>query len=316
MKIKSYSIANNQGDIVDISNYGARLLKWITPVNNKPRNIVLGYDKLEDYLNDPFFIGAIVGPYANRIAHSSCAINGKQLQLNANEGAHHLHGGSNALANSLWQCTEHTDNAITLKCVLADGYNGYPGAMTTEVKYQLTNTSQLTLSINVLSDNTTIAGPTAHPYFNLGQENNVNPHYLQLNSQYYTPTDDAGIPQGVIAQVEGTRFNYLTSQLISEKTVLDNNFLLSLEDSSTHPHLLKHALLQSNDKQLSLQVSSNYPAMQVYTGQHLQCPFRQFQGVCLEPQFCPDSPNQVAFPFHLTSKQQPLTTQITYQLEK
>ena len=316
MTIKSYTISNSQGDTIAISNFGARLLRWITSVDNQPRNIILGYERLEDYLTDPFFIGAIVGPYANRIAYSNVTIDSKKISLDTNEGKHHLHGGNQALADMFWECTEHTEDTIRLKCLLADGFNGYPGEMIIEVCYQLAATSELSISINVLADQTTIAGPTAHPYFNLGKDNSINQHWLQLNSEHYTPTDYMGIPVGKIAHVEETKFNYLSTQLISEKTLLDDNFLLSPNDTTLHSNNLNHALLQSDDKKLSLYVSSNYPAMQVYTGQHLRKPFSRFQGVCLEPQFCPDSPNQASFPFHLTSKQQPLKTKIIYRLEK
>lgn len=331
MSIKAYKISNEQGDIVHIANYGARLLKWITQVDNQARNIILGYEQLENYLNDTCFIGAIVGPYANRIAHSTCTVNGQTLLLDANEGEHHLHGGNQALANLFWECIEHEENKITLKCVLADGYNGYPGEMTVEVSYSLVANSELAnneiagcelvIDIKVTSDKATIAGPTTHPYFNLGPDNNESRHSLQLLSEYYTPVNNVGLPQGRVSPVAGTQFDYLTPKNISGQTRLDNNFLLVPEDSTLSANTLtsgtlKHAILQSDDEKLKLHVSSNYPAMQVYTGQHLQAPFRTCQGVCLEPQFCPDSPNQSTYPFHLTTKYKPLKTQIVYQLEK
>ena len=316
MSIVSYTLANNQGDVVHIANYGARLLKWITDVDDHPRNIILGYEKLEDYLQDSYFIGAIVGPYANRIAHSICKVDGKTLQLNANEGEHHLHGGNNALANLFWECIEQTKNTLTLRCELADGFNGYPGGMIVEVTYQLLEKSELTIAIQVITEQATIAGPTAHPYFNLDQEQSINQHCLQIFSRQITPTNLSGLPQGNISNVASTEFDYLTPKRITEKTILDNNYLLTSEDSSLQSQTLQHAILQSADKKLKLHVDSNYPAMQVYTGQYLEAPFNRSQGLCLEPQFCPDSPNQSNYPFHLTTQHQPLNTHITYRLEK
>lgn len=319
MTIKTYSISNHQGDTVHIANFGARLVKWTTLVDSLPRNIILTYQKLEDYLQDPFFIGAIVGPYANRIAHSTCSIDGHSLQLNANEGEHHLHGGSNATANQFWECIKHESHALILQCVLADDFNGYPGKMTIRVCYSLSEDSSLSTTIDVQTNKKTLAGPTTHPYFNLNQDDEViasQPQHLQLFSGCFTPVDHAGLPNGYITAVKGTTLDYLKNKTIPDKAELDHNFLLSLEDTTLSTHCLKHAVLQSHDKKLSLHVSSNYPAMQLYTGQHLDAPFSPYQGLCLEPQFCPDSPNQASFPFHFTTEQQPLSTQIIYRLEK
>lgn len=319
MSIKTYNIFNHQGDTVHIANYGARLVKWITLVDSLPRNVILAYDKLDDYLQDPFYIGAIVGPYANRIASSSCSINGHSLQLDANEGEHHLHGGSNATANQFWECIKHDANAVTLQCKLADDFNGYPGPMTIIVCYKLLEDGALSTTIDVLSDKETIAGPTTHPYFNLNQDDEINEnkaHNLQLFSGHFTPVDNAGLPHGDITAVNGTALDYSKNRAIPDKAELDHNFLLVAEDTTQSTNCLTHAILQSHDKKLRLHVSSNYPAMQVYTGQHLNAPFSAYQGVCLEPQFCPDSPNQSSFPFHLTTEQQPLSTKIIYRLEK
>lgn len=316
MTIKEYKISNQQGDTIYITNYGARLLKWITQVDKHARNIILGYEQLEDYLSDTYFMGAIVGPYANRIADSTCSINEHQLQLDANEDTHHLHGGKNALANLYWECIKQNDNAITLQCVLDDGYNGYPGEITVEVNYCLLECSQLKVSITVLSDKPTIAGPTAHPYFNLEKDNAINTHRLQLFAKHYTPLNHARLPNGKISPVANSQFNYESPQIISDKNALDDNFLLKQEDSTTNTTIFKHATLKSHDEKLALHISSNYPAMQVYTGQYLNTPFNAFQGFCFEPQFCPDSPNQSNYPFHLTTKNKPLNIFIIYQLEK
>ena len=147
MNITRYEIANQQGDLISIINFGARLISWTTVVEQQPRNIILGYQNLSDYLADSSFMGAIVGPYANRIAGASCQINEKLYPLDANEDEHQLHGGSNALANIFWQCIEQKNDTLTLECHLADGFNGYPGGMTICVRYALSSHSELTLSL-------------------------------------------------------------------------------------------------------------------------------------------------------------------------
>lgn len=315
MTIDTYSISNQVGDSLLVTNYGARLLSWFNWVEDQPRNIIVGYHRLEDYLTDKFFMGAIVGPYANRIAHGRCLIDQQSVQLDTNEEPHHLHGGTDALANQYWTCIHHTDNSVTLGCELADQFNGYPGAINVEASYRISGQSELTVAIKVVSERTTLAGPTAHPYFNLGPDSDFSPHYLQLFSKHYTPHDSGGIPDGSIRAVAGTHYDYTKSRLIDNSTTLDDNFLLSRTDSTISSTLYKHAILQSYDKVLALHIASNYPALQVYTGQYLRSPFTAGQGVCLEPQFSPDSPNQTDFPFHVTTPQNALETVISYRLE-
>ena len=316
MNITRYEIANQHGDHISIANFGARLISWTTMVDQQPRNIILGYQNLSDYLTDSSFMGAIVGPYANRIAGASCQINQQLYPLDANEGKHQLHGGSNALANIFWQCIEQKNDALSLECHLADGFNGYPGDMKICVRYALSTRSELTIEISVTSAQATVAGPTTHPYFNLNHNNSESRHQLQILSEHYTPLDDTGIPTGDITSVAGTEFDFLSTRQIPTTLKLDDNFLRSQQDTTSSEQQLQHAVVQSYDKKLKLHVSSNYPAMQVYTGQYLEAPFSPSQGICLEPQFCPDSPNQTNFPFHLTSQYRPLKSVISYRLEK
>jgi len=318
-KIKTYDIANHHGDTLTIINFGARLTRWQTKVNDEIRNIVLGYKELEDYLTDQSFLGAIVGPFANRIAGARCNISGKEITLMPNEGENQLHGGDNALANQFWLCENHSANSLTLTCELKDGVNGYPGDINVTVHYEITETNELIIAMKVNTDKVTIAGPTAHPYFNLNKDHDSTQHSLQIFSEHYTPVNNVGIPVGEIRKVVGSEYDFQASRLVSCKAnskPLDNNFLTSLTDTTIVEDCNKQATLISDDKQLTLHASSNYPAIQIYTGQHLQAPFVKHQGVCLEPQFCPDSPNQQNFPFHNTTPDNPLSTIIRYTLTK
>lgn len=318
-KITSYDITNHQGDSISIANFGARLISWHTRVADEVRNIVLGYSKLEDYLTDPFFMGAIVGPYANRIANARCEMDGKETTLSANEGKHQLHGGDQALANQFWLCSHHDENSLTLTCKLKDSFNGYPGDLNFKVVYTILQSSELNITLEVDSEKPTIAGPTAHPYFNLNKEQKSPEHSLKLNSEHYTPVDRSGIPIGEIKSVKGTNYDFYSLKEISsscEGQTLDDNFVIALTDTSTEPAIFQHATLVSADQKLTLHASSNYPALQVYTGQYLREPFLPNQGVCLEPQFTPDSPNQTIFPFHFTTPNQSLSTVIIYKLTK
>ncbi|NMP03939.1 galactose mutarotase [Pseudoalteromonas arctica] len=317
--IVQYTLSNEANDTISIINYGARLTSWVTHVDNKKRNIVLGYSNINDYLNDTFYLGAVAGPYANRLSNAQINIDDKAYALNKNEGVNQLHGGQKALSDLFWQLDYHQKNALSLSITLPDGYNGYPGKTIFNVLYTFTtnskNQSNLDIKFTITSNKKTIAGPTAHPYFNLnGITNSAQGHTLKLAAAHYTPVDTNAIPTGLIAPVANTTFDYTNARVLNKTDKLDHNFVteqvLNLQANK------QHAELTSADEKVMLSVLSNYPAIQVYTGQHLKNPFNQFDGICLEPQFFPDSPNNPHFPFSYLTPQVPLQTHISYCLTK
>jgi len=312
-----YTLSNEVNDTISIINYGARLTSWVTHIDNKKRNIVLGYSNINDYLNDTFYLGAIAGPYANRLSNARINIDDKAYALNKNEGVNQLHGGQKALSDLFWQLDYHHKNALSLSITLPDGYNGYPGKTTFNVLYTFTTNSKshsnLDIKFTITSNKKTIAGPTAHPYFNLnGINNSAQGHALKLAGAYYTPVDTNAIPTGLITPVANTTFDYTNARVLNKADKLDHNFVteqvLNLQTNK------QHAMLTSADTKLVLSVFSNYPAIQVYTGQHLKTPFNAYDGICLEPQFFPDSPNNPHFPFSYLTPQVPLQTHISYCL--
>lgn len=312
MELRSFVLCNAIGDEVCISNYGARLLQWHTDLGDEDRNIILGYANLSDYQEDPFYHGAIAGPLANRIGGAQFAIDGKVYELDANEGRHHLHGGKNSISDIFWEVVAQEDQVITLKCELADGYNGYPGAIHFWVTYHLNNDSSLDIDIKATVDQATVIGPTTHPYFNLaGVDNDAEGHTLQIFSENYTEIDKHNIPTGEIMPVEGTALDFrLPRKLDNSRDNIDHNFVVSRQEDESH------AILISPDKRLQLHVSSGYPGIQVYTGKHLSGKFEPFAGICLEPQFYPNSPNIDNFPFYLTTPEEPFNMRISYKLVK
>lgn len=277
--IRRFEIANNLGDKVTVLNLGARLVEWETIVNGESRNIIVGYDDIELYREDPCYVGAIAGPFANRIGGGSVTINGKCIKLHTNEGDNILHGGVNALENCMWQLKEQSDRAITLGYWLEDGFNGFPGPMEFEVEYRLAETSsQLKINIKATTEKDTIIGPTGHAYFNLsGTDQTINDHHLQVNASQYTPTDESNIPTGELADVSSTKLDFQTSSQVMD-TELDNNYVLNEPEQVA-------AVLTSPLNDVQLEVSTNYPGIQVYTGEYLESPLKPRQGICLEPQF-------------------------------
>lgn len=307
--LQTWQITSENGNQATILNFGARLIDWSTPVSNG-RNIIVGYDHIEDYLQDGACMGAIAGPYANRIAKSQVMIDGQQINLGANEGDNHLHGGKDGLQNVYWQLKEQTEHRLTL-CHLHQktGTEGYPGPITFEVSYEVTNNNELQINFTVTSATKVPIGPTGHAYFNLADHTqNINQHWLWLNANRYTPVDHENIPTGEIALLPD-EYNFTTAKQITVN--LDNNFVVSDTD-----HNKPVARLSSQASGISLEVFSDYPGVQVYTADHMSSPFVSRNGVCIEPQYFPDAPNRPEFPFEFTGPEQPFSKMIRYRMLK
>lgn len=314
MKLTAHILNNQAGDHIEITNFGARLVSWYTRLEQESRNIILGYENLKAYLDDPYLHGAIVGPYANRIGNGQVKLEGKIVQLDQNQPPHHLHGGSQNLSNQLWTPVAQEVNSLTLKCELAAGLSGYPGHRTFWVTYTLSDESCLSIQIQAETDQTSIIGPTSHPYFNLaGFGNPHKGHKLQLFSEQYTQLDSMGIATGEIASSLESELDFRQARVLNEaldKDQLDHNFIHNKTLGS------QQARLTSPDNKLTLAVSSDYPGLQVYTGNYLTGQFEAQSGICLEPQFYPDSPNHAHFPYQNTQANTLFEKTIHYQLIK
>lgn len=312
--MKQFSLINQHGDELVVLAQGAILQRWSTALVCPQRELILGYQVPASYQLDPFYLGAVVGPYANRIGGGQFILDQQRIQLEQNEGVQHLHGGSTGLHRLVWQAQEYTEDRLVLVAEVPDGQGGYPGPMMFRIHYQFSapadGQSELQVRLEASSSRATLIGPTLHPYFNLsGTAADVNTHQLQLASAHYTVVDEHCIPTGELRKVQGTAFDFQQARRL-EDTRIDHNFVV-------HGHLQQAAaVLTSPDGALSLSVSSDYPGLQVYTGDHLNSPFSPRQGICLEPQFFPDSPNQKGFPFHFTRPGQPFVARIRYLLSR
>ena len=313
MEIRSFVLCNAAGDEICISNYGARLLQWHTEIDAVERNIILGYPSLNDYLKDPAYLGAIVGPFANRIGGAQFSDGDKIHQLDANEGIHHLHGGRNSISDMYWDIVEQTQQSITMTCTLADGHNGYPGDITFKVTYRLNDEGGLIIDMFAETKKPTAISTTSHPYFNLaGVGNDHHHHVFRVFADKYTEVDEKNIPTGDFIGVEGTSLDFRQPHIISHepsRDCVDHNFVVNDVDGP-------QAILISPDKKLQLHVTTDYPGVQVYTGHFLDGKFSSKEGLCIEPQFFPNSPNIEHFPFALTTPEKPFKAQIRYQLVK
>ncbi len=295
-----------------ITNYGGIIVSLRTPDRNgKLDDVVLGYDSLDKYIAKTAYFGAIIGRYANRIAHGSFPLDGKTYTLPKNDGENTLHGGIIGFDKVVWKAHE-IKNGIELTYVSKDGDQGFPGTLTTTVRYTLDG-NDLRIEYSATTDKDTVLNLTNHSYFNLaGQaKRDVLDHVVKINASKITPVDATLIPTGELKSVEGTPFDFRTPHAIGERIDsndeqlrfgmgYDENFVLD------HPEdqLFEAAEVYEPTTGRILKVSTTQPAVQFYTGNHLDGSITGKDGrvykprfaFCLETEHYPDSPNHANFP--------------------
>jgi len=308
-EVFTHNLKGNQGMEVCISNYGAIIKNLRIPTRNACAiDTVLHYPQLSQYLDDQHWIGAVCGRYCNRIQHAKFNLNGTAYALDVNENPHHLHGGEEGFSKRTWTIESTSEKHIALSLVSVHGDQGYPGKLNVTVEYRLQENDQeqqLIFIWSATSTHDTVVNLTNHAYFNLAGSGDIAEHHLRIPCQYYTPVNSDGIPLGDILPVENTALDFTQSRVLKDVIMqhkgLDNNWLHAPDEvsNSTGKNTLKHfAELAHPRSGLSLNVHSTLPGLQCYTGNHLAGSkvFRNHQGICLESQFFPDSPNNTNFP--------------------
>ena len=305
-------LARPGGIEVEVISTAAAIRSIWVPTREGRRNVVIGYPSLDQYREDPYFVGATIGPYANRIANAAFDMDGRNYDLDANEPGRGncLHGGSDGLHRREFRLSLQEHDSTILRCVagLADGVNGFPGNRDYEVIYQLPDPWTLRIDFRVATDRDTITSLTNHTYFNLG--GSIDDHDLAVYADRYTPSDHNQIPTGEIANVTATSFDLRQSQPLGERTY-DHNFVLSRGKES----LNQAATLSSPSSGISVAVFTSAPALQLYTGDGLGEPFWRRAGLCLEPQQFPNAPNEPAFPSPRLGKNEIYQARIEYRFE-
>ncbi|MFZ0773264.1 MAG: aldose epimerase family protein [Candidatus Sulfotelmatobacter sp.] len=306
-----YTLADGKVE-VRITNYGGIIVSLRAPDRNgKLDDVVLGYDSFEGYRANPAYFGAIIGRYANRIAHGSFQLDGKTYSIPKNNGDNALHGGIRGFDKVVWTAQEIKDG-IELTYVSKDGEEGFPGTLTSTVRYTL-NGGALRIEYSAATDKDTILNLTNHSYFNLaGQgKGEVLGHVVKINASKMTPVDANLIPTGELKSVEGTPFDFRTPHAIGER-IAANDEQLRLGMGYDHNFVLDHAEGQLAEAAevyepatgRILQVLTTQPGVQLYTGNHLDGSITGKEGrvykprfaLCLETQHFPDSPNHANFP--------------------
>ena len=306
--VQIFTLKNSKNISVKILSYGGIIKEINTPDRNGTyKNIVLDYNKINSYTTDQSYLGAIIGRYANRIQNGKFKIDDSIYNLAKNNNENHLHGGLVGFDKVIWAAkTEIKDNSVSLilKYLSRDMEEGYPGNLKTSVIYTLTNDNELDIEYSATTDKKTIINLTNHSYFNLtGEKEDVDDHLLKINSKEYIPVNNNLIPIGQFENVFNSPFDFNEYKPIGEEINSSNNQLY-IGNGYDHCWVLNKkyneygysaSLYDKNSGRL-LKIYTDQPGIQVYSGNYLSDPFIKRQGICLETQHYPDSPNQKNYP--------------------
>lgn len=312
-------LSNEAGMTVRILAWGALVQELTVPGKNGPADVVLGYDGIEGYLADANYFGVSVGRFANRIGGGRFELDGQTYQLALNNDPNALHGGEQGFDKRLWTVAgieaDARQASVTLTYTSPDGEEGYPGTLQVSATYTLTETNELTVVYEATTDQPTIVNLTNHSYFNLaGVSSGVSALEAKLTipAESYTPVDETLIPTGAFTPVAGTAFDFRAPRRIGEAIRhghdaqlrygrgYDHNWVISRAPAA-EPQI--HARLEDPSSGRVMEVLSNQPGLQFYSGNFLDGTvtgkggilYRQGDALCLEPQVFPDTPNKPAF---------------------
>lgn len=254
-------------------------------------NVVLGFADLEGYLTHPEpYFGALIGRYANRIAGGRFPLDGLTYALALNNPPNSLHGGERGFDKRVWDM-EPVAHGVRLSRVSAHGEEGFPGRLEVSATYTLTESGALRIAYEAVTDAPTVVNLTNHSYFNLGGSGNAGGHELRIAASRYTPVDADLIPAGAPDEVAGTRFDFREARKVGAG--YDHNLVL---DKGVTEAPVEVAELYDPASGRVLTVATTEPGLQLYTADHLGEPFAPGDGIALETQHFPDSPNRPDFP--------------------
>lgn len=311
-----FVLTNALGAEVCITNYGGRIVSLIVPDRDGEfRDVVLGFDRLEEYISKPSSFGATIGRFANRMAYGRFPLDGDTVQLDINSDPHMIHGGAKGWQNQVFDARQLSDSTLVLSYISLDGESGFPGEVVVEVTYTLTHDHALHLAYVAQTNKRTVINMTNHSFFNLSGDPNTTilDHVLYVHADTFTPLDEKLITTGEELSVSNSPFDFrnpitigLAMQQKAEYAQLqlvqgiDHNFVLN---TNGNPEILA-AQLYAPSTGIVMDVYTNEPGLQVYTGNMLdgsrvgkgEVVYKKQSAICLESQHFPDSPNKLHWP--------------------
>ena len=335
-KVDLYSFKNENGMQVDIINYGGIITSLKVPdKNGEAEDIVLGYNKLEDYINENPYFGSIIGRYGNRIAKGKFNLNGNQYTLATNNDENHLHGGNIGFDKVIWEAEtkiNSNSSSLILKYLSRDMEEGYPGNLYTTVTYKITNDNSVEIKYEAQTDKTTVINLTQHSYFNLSGDFNqsILNHKVKINANQFLPVNKSLIPTGNKLNVSMTPFDFRNYKEI-KKDINADDLQLNYGNGYDHCWVLNdykngYRLVASAFHEESgrlMEVYSDQPGLQFYTGNFLDGSLPQKEegfynfrsGFCMETQHFPNSPNQPDFPSVTLNPNEKYNSKTTYKFK-
>lgn len=304
-------LRNTNGMEVHVTNFGGRIQRILVPTSDgQKHDVVLGFDNVDDYrpernLQD---FGATIGRYANRIGHGRFTLDGTTYQLPQNNGDHCLHGGPDGWQYKTFDIVEQTSDSLVLRHVSPDGDNGFPGEVTLTLRFALGGDNALRIDYHAESSAPTVVNLTNHSYFNLNGDGNTDilNHLMSICATRFTLNDATCLPTGEIRCVEGTPMDFRTPKSVGRDIEADDgqlrngrgydhNWILDTKGDLYHPC----ATLESPSTGIKMEVYTDQPGLQVYTGNFLDGSvvgkygkrYQMRNAICLETQHYPDSPN-------------------------
>ncbi|MCB2290559.1 galactose mutarotase [Clostridium sp. CS001] len=311
VSVNIFTLKNINGVEVTITNFGGIVVSIKVPDRKGIfKDVVLGYDKLEDYLSNDCYFGAIIGRYANRIEDARFLLNEIEYKVGKNSGKHQLHGGFVGFDKVVWQwkvIEVDRGEALQLTYTSKDWEEGFPGELKVQVTYMLTEDNALEIEYLAVSDKDTVVSLTNHSYFNLLGEDtgDILSHELMIDADSFTLINEDCIPTGQISAVAGTPFDFTRLKAIGKDIEVedeqlkngfgyDHNFVLKV--SGKIPE--KFAELYEERNGRLMEAYTTMPGVQLYSGNYLESSraYTNRSGVCLETQYFPSSMNHINFP--------------------
>lgn len=331
--IDLWVLKNAAGAEVAITNFGGRIVSVMVPdKEGVMQDVVLGYDSISGYLNNPGDFGATIGRYANRIHQGRFVLDGDTIQLPQNNFGHCLHGGPEGWQYKVFKQVRQPDAAtLEMTLVSPDGDMNFPGTVTATVLFKLTDDNAIDIQYTATSDKKTIINMCNHSYFNLSGNpaNTITDHVLYVNASRFTPVDSTFMTTGAIDSVKNTPMDFSVSKAIGAEinqyeyaqlkngNGYDHNWVLDTNNDVAQ----LAASLVSPLSGIKLEVFTNEPGIQVYSGNFLDgtltgkkgIVYQQRAAVCLETQHFPDSPNKADWPSVVLEPGQTYNSRVIYK---
>lgn len=331
-EINLFTISQEGGASVQITNYGARLVAiWVPDKNGTFGDVCVGLATASDYINaKALYYGAAIGPYANRIGKGQFCINEDTILIGNSNGQTVLHSGDDGFHSQIWDARQISEQKIVLSYLSKELECGFPGNLSVEITYELTKDNELRIDYRASTDKRTLVNLTNHAFFNLGGEGSgpITDQFLQINANQILSFNQAGLPSGEYLKVKGTPFDFTKRKRIGDDIEV-NHPQLAITNGFDHNWVindytgeLKHAaVLMDPESGRVMDVFTTEPGIQFYTSNFLKGldigkhgkPINKRESLCLETQHFPDSPNHPKFPSTILEPGQEFSSTTIYK---